>query len=338
MIRINFILMVLICCLSLSACADSTKQSVNDGKKVTEATPEPTMDPISAEENVINSFYDTMYEVRNDLKKYTYSTVAEETEKLKEPFNELKKQKKIQTGKYKKYFTTITSSNSFQYINDEFLKGKKNFDKNRYKQKSYAIILQNCLEVLLKEKMPIENANNNEIITELRRHHSDGRNLKGSMKIMKAFKSTGLKSYIFDFDSSRFMYIYPNAGGWFYLNDKTDGFVPMIKIYKADDNITFSVIHCLDGWKKDPHLLFVSGKEKVKVTGVHDFDFIVKLYESRRSAKKNKTYDRFKKLFDTGKKVKLKVGDKVIQTYGKREIKDMKKYFVMTDILIELYS
>ena len=143
MIRINFILMVLICCLSLSACADSTKQSVNDGKKVTEATPEPTMDPISAEENVINSFYDTMYEVRNDLKKYTYSTVAEETEKLKEPFNELKKQKKIQTGKYKKYFTTITSSNSFQYINDEFLKGKKNFDKNRYKQKSYAIILQN---------------------------------------------------------------------------------------------------------------------------------------------------------------------------------------------------
>ena len=112
----------------------------------------------------------------------------------------------------------------------------------------------------------------------------------------------------------------------------------MIKIYKADDNITFSVIHCLDGWKKDPHLLFVSGKEKVKVTGVHDFDFIVKLYESRRSAKKNKTYDRFKKLFDTGKKVKLKVGDKVIQTYGKREIKDMKKYFVMTDILIELYS
>ena len=95
MIRINFILMVLICCLSLSACADSTKQSVNDGKKVTEATPEPTMDPISAEENVINSFYDTMYEVRNDLKKYTYSTVAEETEKLKEPFNELKKQKKI---------------------------------------------------------------------------------------------------------------------------------------------------------------------------------------------------------------------------------------------------
>ena len=43
-------------------------------------------------------------------------------------------------------------------------------------------------------------------------------------------------------------------------------------------------------------------------------------------------------IVNTGKKVKLKVGDKVIQTYGKREIKDMKKYFVMTDILIELYS
>lgn len=52
--RKNFILIVLICCLSLSACADSTKQSVNNGKKVSEATPEPTMDPVSAEENVIN--------------------------------------------------------------------------------------------------------------------------------------------------------------------------------------------------------------------------------------------------------------------------------------------
>ena len=74
--RKYFILIVLICCLSLSACADSTKQSENNGKKVSEATSEPTMDPVFAEENVINSFYDTMYEVRNDLKKYTYSTVA----------------------------------------------------------------------------------------------------------------------------------------------------------------------------------------------------------------------------------------------------------------------
>lgn len=45
----------------------------------------------------------------------------------------------------------------------------------------------------------------------------------------------------------------------------------------------------------------MSGKEKVKVTGVHDFDFIVKLYESRRSAKKNKTYDRFKNYLIQGK-------------------------------------
>lgn len=41
---------------------------------------------------------------------------------------------------------------------------KAETDKNKFKQNAYALILRNCLEMLLKEKMPIVNKHNRSMI------------------------------------------------------------------------------------------------------------------------------------------------------------------------------
>lgn len=59
----------------------------------------------------------------------------------------------------------MTKSSVFKYIDREFIRSpKKKFDKNKFKQNAYALILRNCLEMLLKEKMPIVNKHNRSMI------------------------------------------------------------------------------------------------------------------------------------------------------------------------------
>ena len=350
----KMISVILISCLCLTACAGQSKTTMLSGNRGTNGTettqavtPTPTVDPVAVEEGVINDFYNAMCKVRKDLAKYKYITVVDEVEKLRNPFQKFKEQQQNQTGKYQKYFSTIMDSNAFQYINDTFIESEKNLDKDKIKQKSYALILQNCLEMLLKEKMPIKSQKNVAMMKKLNRHYSDKKNRNGALKLIKAYIRTGLKA--FD-DGNKADHLYCSSRKMETRISKESNIKPKIGIGTQDDSRTFEIYYSGINFKNSvSNFYFISGKQKIKLrkkTKEIFRGFVGKgytynpapIYDSDVDPGKNKSYEKVKKLFSQNKEVTVKIGNTIVKKYNKKEVKEMNVYFTAFDIILELYS